>query len=58
MVVGAGAPGCVAQLLARELGPEFHDPDVNAMIRVMPRRAFGLADEDLVASATRWTFDD
>jgi PPOX class probable F420-dependent enzyme len=39
-----------------ELGPEFHDPDVNATIRVTVQRAFGLADEDLVASATRWTF--
>jgi PPOX class probable F420-dependent enzyme len=40
-----------------ELGPEFHDAAVNATIRVVPQRAFGLADEDLVASATRWTFD-
>ena len=35
----------------------FQDPDVNATIRVTPQRAFGLADEDLVGTATRWTFD-
>jgi hypothetical protein len=35
----------------------FQDPDVNATIRVAPRRAFGLADEDLVGTATRWTFE-
>ena len=35
---------------------DFFDPDVNATVRVTPRRAFGLADEDLVGSATRWVF--
>ena len=39
------------------LDVEFQDPDVNATIRVTPRRAFGLAGEDLVGTATRWTFD-
>jgi PPOX class probable F420-dependent enzyme len=38
------------------LDVEFQDPDSNATIRVAPRRAFGLADEDLVGTATRWTF--
>ena len=37
-------------------GPEFQDPDVNATVRVAPQRAFGLAGEDLVGTATRWTF--
>jgi PPOX class probable F420-dependent enzyme len=40
-----------------ELGADFHDPDVNATVRVVPLRAFGLADEDLVGTATRWIFD-
>ena len=57
----AGAIVRVAGLLSEkydvELGPEFHDPDVNATIRAVPQRAFGLADEDLAATATRWTFD-
>jgi PPOX class probable F420-dependent enzyme len=35
---------------------DLDDPDVTATIRVAPSRAFGLADEDLVATATRWTF--
>ncbi|HEV7804571.1 MAG TPA: pyridoxamine 5'-phosphate oxidase family protein [Solirubrobacteraceae bacterium] len=59
-----GDSGAIARVTALlgdkydvELGPEFHDPDRNATISVTPRRAFGLADEDLVASATRWTFD-
>ena len=49
--------GMLSVKYAVELGPDFHDPDVNATIRVAAQRAFGLADEDLVATATRWTFD-
>jgi PPOX class probable F420-dependent enzyme len=37
---------------------EFLDPDVNATIRVRPRWAFGLAEEDFTGSPTRWSFDD
>jgi PPOX class probable F420-dependent enzyme len=42
---------------AVDYGADFHDPGVNATVRVAPLRAFGLADEDLVGSATRWTFE-
>ena len=39
-----------------EYGPEFLDPAVNATIRVQPRWAFGLVQEDFGGSPTRWVF--
>lgn len=35
---------------------EFMDPATNATIRVRPRWAFGLAEDDFSGSPTRWTF--
>lgn len=53
----ARVAGLLGEKYAVELGPEFHDADVNVTIRLVAQRAFGLADEDLVTSATRWTFE-
>ena len=35
---------------------EFLDPAVNATIRVLPSRAFGIAHDDFTGSPTRWVF--
>jgi PPOX class probable F420-dependent enzyme len=37
---------------------ELLDPAVNATIRVRPRWAFGLVEDDFTGSPTRWVFDD
>jgi PPOX class probable F420-dependent enzyme len=34
--------------------PEFLDPAVNATVRVRPRQAIGLRQEDFTGSPTRW----
>jgi PPOX class probable F420-dependent enzyme len=36
-------------------GPEFLDPAVNATVRIRPRQAIGLRQEDFTGSPTRWT---
>ena len=36
---------------------EFLDPAVNATVRVRPRWAFGLVQEDFAGSPTRWRFE-
>jgi PPOX class probable F420-dependent enzyme len=36
---------------------DFLDPAVNATVRVRPRWAFGLVQEDFAGSPTRWRFD-
>lgn len=57
-----------AEALARFLAPynakyatsfaiEFLDPAVNATVRVQPRWAFGLVQEDFTGSPTRWSFE-
>lgn len=35
---------------------EFADPTVNATVRVRPRWAFGLVQDDFAGSPTRWAF--
>jgi PPOX class probable F420-dependent enzyme len=35
---------------------DFLDPDVNATVRVRPRRGFGLVQDDFSGSPTRWRF--
>jgi hypothetical protein len=39
-----------------ELDEAFKDPTVNATVRLEPRRAFALTEEDFEGSPTRWTF--
>jgi hypothetical protein len=36
---------------------DFQNPLINATMRVQPRRAFGVAQEDFTGSATCWTFE-
>ena len=36
---------------------EFLNPAVNATVRVRPRWAFGLVQEDFAGSPTRWRFE-
>jgi hypothetical protein len=36
---------------------DFLDPAVNATVRVRPRWAFGLVQDDFAGSPTRWRFD-
>jgi len=50
--------GLINDKYLSDLPLEFMDPDVNATIRVRPRWAFGLAEEDFTGSPTRWSFDD
>jgi hypothetical protein len=39
-----------------DYGIEFHDPTVNATVRVRPRWEFGLRQDDFSGSPTRWSF--
>jgi PPOX class probable F420-dependent enzyme len=57
------APEALARMLrlvnakyATSYTAELVDPAVNATIRVRPRWAFGLKQEDFTGSPTRWTF--
>ncbi len=57
-------PEALARMLALENAKyqtdysiELLDPAVNATIRVRPRWAFGLAEEDFTGSPTRWVFE-
>lgn len=37
---------------------DFIDPAVNATVRVQPKWAFGLVQDDFSGSPTRWSFED
>jgi hypothetical protein len=57
-------PEALARMLALENAKystdysiELLDPAVNATIRVRPRWAFGLVEEDFTGSPTRWDFE-
>jgi hypothetical protein len=54
----------IAEFLARsnakydvDYGIEFLDPAVNATVRIQPRWAFALRQDDFSGSPTRWEFD-
>jgi len=56
-------PDRLAELLVAEnakygtsYGPEMLDPAVNATFRIVPRRAFGLTEDDFTGSPTKWVF--
>jgi PPOX class probable F420-dependent enzyme len=57
-------PEALARLLALENAKyttnytiELLDPDINSALRVRPRRAFGLRQDDFTGSPTRWIFE-
>jgi Pyridoxamine 5'-phosphate oxidase len=39
-----------------DYGIDFLDPVVNATVRIAPRRAFALRQDDFTGSPTRWAF--
>jgi hypothetical protein len=39
-----------------EYGLDFFDPSTTAVLRIEPRWAFGLREDDFTTSPTRWRF--
>ena len=48
--------GLVNAKYSTSYGVDFLAPEVNATVRVTPRRGFGLIQDDFSGSPTRWRF--